>query len=111
MPAHRLGVGETVAVTLALLLALAPHMLRFPLLLSLACVAAGAWRVLGAQGRLPLPDREHRALWLAKQFLAVAAFVSIYIAYHGRVGREAGVELLAALLGLKLLEMRAERDY
>lgn len=111
MNASTLSTREVVWVTTALLLALLPHMERFPLMLSLAFVGCALWRVLGAMQRLPLPDREHVVLWVGKQFVAVLAFISIYIAYHGQLGREAGVELLAALLGLKLLEMRGERDY
>lgn len=106
-----LSTREVIWVTVTLLLALLPHMQRFPLILSLAFIGAALWRVLGAMQHLPLPDRERAALWIGKQFVAVSAFVSIYIAYHGQLGREAGVELLAALLGLKLLEMRSPRDY
>lgn len=103
--------GEVLWVTIALLLALAPHAARFSFVLVLGFGLACLWRYLGARDRLPLPDAEHRLLWLVKQAVAVAAFVSIYIAYRGKLGRDAGVELLAALLGLKLLEMRTERDY
>jgi transglutaminase-like putative cysteine protease len=106
-----LSVREVSWIVVALLLALVPHMQRFPILLSLAFLGAALWRVLGAMDRFPLPDRRHLALWLAKQAVAVAAFIAVYIAYHGQLGREAGVELLAALLGLKLLEMRNARDY
>lgn len=108
---RKLSAREVAWVALALLLGLVPHMARFPAFLSIAFVTAALWRVLGAMGRLPLPDREHRLLWLGKQCVALMAFVSVYVAYHGQLGREAGVELLAALLGLKLLEMRGERDY
>ena len=111
MSRDALSPREVLWVSAALVLALSPHMLRFPSLLCVAFVGAVLWRMLGALGRLPLPDRQHRALWIAKQAVAVLAFVSIYVAYHGRLGREAGVELLAALLGLKLLEMRSDRDY
>ncbi|MGR8920194.1 MAG: transglutaminase family protein, partial [Gammaproteobacteria bacterium] len=106
-----LSAREVASVALALILCLAPHMQRFPVLLSVACLAAALWRVLGAMQRLPLPDRRHAWLWIGKQVVAVAAFVSVYVAYRGQLGREAGVELLAALLGLKLLEMRNGRDY
>lgn len=106
-----LSAHEVLSVAAVLLLALAPHGARFPLVLDVGFVIACLWRYLGAQDRLPLPDREHRVLWLAKQLLAIAAFVTIYIAYQGKLGRDAGVELLAALLGLKLLEMRGPRDY
>jgi len=102
---------EVLWVSAVLLLALLPHVTRFPLLLDVGFLCACLWRYLGAQGRLPLPDRDHRLLWLLKQLVAIAAFVTIYIAYRGKLGRDAGVELLAALLGLKLLEMRSPRDY
>lgn len=91
--------------------ALAPHALRFDPLIIAAFVLLAAWRVAGAYGRLPLPDRRHRVLWLLKQLLALAAFVAIYIAYHGQIGRDAGVSLLTALLGLKLLELDEARDF
>ncbi len=111
MNSSPLGPREVAWVAATLLLGLAPHMQRFPLFLSLAFVGAALWRVLGALQRLPLPERSHPVLWIGKQVVALAAFVSVYIAYHGQLGREAGVELLAALLGLKLLEMHNARDY
>lgn len=111
MSRGELSVREVSWVAAALLAGLVPHMQRFPALLTLAFVGAALWRVLGARGRLPLPDRAHPALWALKQLVAISAFAGIYIAYHGQLGREAGVELLAALLGLKLLEMRNARDY
>ena len=102
---------EVAWVAVVLMLALLPHMPRFPWILNFGFVLACGWRFLGARGVLPLPDREHRLLWLLKQLLAITAFVTIYIAFRGKLGRDAGVELLAALLGLKLLEMRSPRDY
>ena len=111
MNAAPLSAREVLWVSVVLMLALAPHMARFPLILDCGFLSACLWRYLGAQGRLPLPDREHRVLWVLKQLVAIAAFVTIYIAYRGKLGRDAGVELLAALLGLKLLEMRSPRDY
>ncbi len=92
-------------------LALAPHAHRLsPGILFCAGVLA-AWRMLAAYRYLPLPDRSHRALWSLKQLLAIAAFGAIYIAYRGQIGRDAGVALLAALLGLKFLEMEHARDF
>lgn len=107
----RLAIDEVVWVTATMLLALLPHLWRFPPLLSLAVVACALWRILGAAGRLPLPDAEHRWLRVTKEFVALGAFVAIYVTYRGQLGRDAGVELLATLLGLKLLEMRTPRDY
>ncbi|MEQ8661724.1 MAG: DUF3488 and transglutaminase-like domain-containing protein, partial [Gammaproteobacteria bacterium] len=111
MTRAELSVREVTWVAAALLAGLIPHMQRFPALLTLSFIGAALWRVLGAHGRLPLPDRAHPLLWALKQLVAISAFAGIYIAYHGQLGREAGVELLAALLGLKLLEMRNPRDY
>ena len=111
IPRVQLSPRELLWLLAVLALALAPHMTRFPAVLNLSFALACGWRYLGASGRLPLPDSEHRALWLAKQLVAIAAFITIYIAFRGKLGRDAGVELLAALLGLKLLEMRSPRDY
>jgi len=92
-------------------LALAPHVTRLPPLLPLIFVALLAWRLLGAHGKVRLPDREHRLLWLATQVGAVALFVAIYARYQGELGRDAGVALLCGLIGLKLLEMKEPRDF
>lgn len=109
--ASEISPRETIWVALALLAGLVPHMARFPLLLSLAFVGAALWRIVGSLGHMPLPDRRHPMLWIVKQIVAVGAFIAIYVTYRGQLGRDAGVELLAALLGLKLLEMRSPRDY
>ncbi len=95
----------------ALALALAPHVTRFSPSLLLCFLALATWRLLAAYGFLPFPDRQHPSLWLLKQTLAIAAFVVIYISYQGQLGRDAGIALLSALLGLKTLEMNQERDF
>lgn len=96
---------------LGLGLALAPHAGRFNVGM-LACFGALAlWRILGAYGHLPLPTRAHPLLWILKQVLALTAFLAIYISYRGHIGRDAGVALLSALLGLKVLELEHERDF
>ena len=94
-----------------LALALAPHVPRFPLSTLVGFGFLAAWRLVGAQGGLPLPNRAHRVLWSLKQLLALAAFCAIYIRYRGEIGREAGVMLLTVLLGLKVLELELERDF
>jgi len=95
----------------AVALALAPHAGRLPLAFGLGFIASAGWRMLGAYGRLPLPDRQHPALWWLLQAIALASFALIYWRYQGQVGRDAGVALLSALAGLKLLELRNNRDY
>jgi transglutaminase-like putative cysteine protease len=95
----------------AVALALAPHAGRLPLALSLGVAACVSWRMLGALGRLPLPERHRPLLWWALQGLAVLTFVLIYAVYQGQLGRDAGVAMLSAMTGLKLLELRNGRDY
>ena len=96
---------------LCLSLALIPHAGRFSAWMLVCFGALAAWRVAGEYELLPLPDRRHVALWVLKQLLAVAAFIAIYITYQGQLGRDAGIALLTALLGLKMLELHNERDY
>ena len=95
----------------AVTLALAPHAGRLPLAFGLGFLACAGWRMLGAYGRLALPDRQHPVLWWLLQAIALASFALIYWRYQGQVGRDAGVALLSALAGLKLLELRNNRDY
>lgn len=92
-------------------LALAPHAGRLPLVLTLGFLASAGWRMAGAYGRLPLPDRQHPLLWALLQAIALASFALIFWRYQGQLGRDAGVALLGALAGLKLLELRNSRDY
>ncbi len=95
----------------ALVLALIPHASRFSVWLLICFCSLATWRVLGEYKIVPLPTRDHIVLWLGKQFLALAAFTAIYISYQGQLGRDAGVALLTALLGLKMLELNRERDF
>lgn len=92
-------------------IAMLPHSTRFSIWLMLAFVVMGTWRVLGAFGLVRLPDRKYLSIWLMKQFFAIAIFVATYISFDGQLGRDAGVAMLTALLGLKLLEMRTPRDF
>ena len=95
----------------AVIIALLPHATRFSPWLMLAFFVMGSWRVLGAYRKVPLPDRRYLSIWLLKQFVAVAIFVATYLSFDGQLGRDAGVAMLTALLGLKLLEMRTPRDF
>lgn len=95
----------------AILVAIAPHSTRFSVWLMLALVLLGLWRVLGAYRVLPLPDRKYLPFWIIKQIIAVAIFIATYLSFDGQLGRDAGVAMLTALLGLKLLEMRKTRDF
>ncbi|MGR8946541.1 MAG: transglutaminase TgpA family protein [Gammaproteobacteria bacterium] len=95
----------------AIVVAVMPHASRFSLWLIMALITMGSWRVLGAYRKVPLPDRRYLLVWLIKQLVAVSIFVATYLSFDGQLGRDAGVAMLTALLGLKLLEMRTPRDF
>jgi transglutaminase-like putative cysteine protease len=94
-----------------LVLAVLPHATRLNPAILVCFGALAGWRLAGAFDLLPLPGPRHRLLWWLKQALALAAFVSIYVSFRGQIGRDAGVALLTALLGLKLLELERPRDF
>ncbi len=88
-----------------LLVALLPHLLRIPLIISAAASVLLGWRLGYELHYLRLPPRLWR--WL----LALLAAIIIYSSFHSLVGRQAGVALLVLMLGLKLLEMNGPRDF
>jgi transglutaminase-like putative cysteine protease len=72
----------------------------------LAIFAGGlAWRVGADRLRWRQPIRPVR--WL----LAALIVALVYRHFHTLIGRDAGLALLIALLGLKFLEIRSRRDY
>jgi transglutaminase-like putative cysteine protease len=85
-------------------LATAPHLPRLPLWVGLLSMAVIAWRAWAAWRGEALPRR-----WLLVP-LTVLIIVGVYVTHRTLLGRDAGVTLLAVLLALKLLEMRALRD-
>ena len=84
----------------ALALAIAPHVPRLPVWITLLCLGVGAIRLITPQ----LPAR-----WLLLS-LAIAALTGVYASYHTLFGRDAGVALLVVMLSLKLMEIRSLRD-
>jgi len=85
--------------------ALLPHFTRLPWWLSLAILAVTAWRVLVLRRGWPAPGRGIRIL------LVGAGVLAIFGHYGTLFGRDAGSALLAAMMALKLLELRQLRDY
>jgi transglutaminase-like putative cysteine protease len=85
-------------------LVLAPHAGHLPLWAPLICAILLGWRgwITWRGNRMP-----PRAVLT---FLALAILTGVYASFHTLLGQEAGVTMLALLLSLKLLEMRARRD-
>ncbi len=98
--------NATLWLLASLLLAFAPHTLRLPIAISVLCLLFGLWRfTIERRATATLPHK------LVRTLLLVATLVIIYLHYNTLLGREAGIALLAAMLSLKLLEMRSVRDY
>ncbi len=96
---------RTLALLLLTLSAVAlPHVLRLPWWISLGFVVCAAWRYLVAVRGLRLPTRGLLLL------TTCVAMVGIFLTYGTLLGLDAGVAILTAMLGLKLLELRRRRD-
>lgn len=89
---------------IALALVMVPHALRMPLWIGATVYALGGWRWAIARWGLPLPGR-----WVLA-VLAAAGIAGVYASYGRVFGRDAGIAMLALMLGLKLLETRGYRD-
>src|SRR3984957_1245129 len=88
----------------AFLLTLVPHVLQFPIWLSVAVVAAMVLRSFIEVYRLPLPSTTFCAI------RALILFVAIWVQFQRISGREAGTALTAGLLAIKFYELRRPRD-
>ncbi|MFT3758761.1 transglutaminase TgpA family protein [Thauera sp.] len=85
-------------------LTMAPHASWLPLWITGLCAMLLAWR-----GLLLWHGRQAPSQWLLLP-LTVAAAVGVRAEFGHFFGKDPGVALLALLLGLKLLEIRAARD-
>lgn len=83
---------------------LAPHVERLPLWVSASVAALLAWRAWLAWRGSPLPGT-----WILIS-LTVVGTAGTIVNYGPRFGRDASVALLAVMLALKVLELKAMRD-
>lgn len=84
--------------------AVAPLATELPLWATLLAVASGIWRYLAEQRNWRHPGRALR--WT----LVLATVVAVHRQFGYLLGRDPGLTLLVALLGLKFLELRTPRD-
>ena len=81
-----------------------PYVSDLPVWCSVMAAGVLLWRGHLAVAQRPLPGR-----WALLAALGLALAGTLF-SYRTLLGREAGVALLAALLALKTLELRARRD-
>lgn len=95
----------------SLLMVVLLHTRQQPLWVCGGFLALILWRMLHSWRGVPLPTRDHRMLWLLKHALAIGIFWLVYRRFGGVIGRDAGISLLILLIGLKLLEMKSQREF
>ena len=95
---------RTLWITGCLALVVVPHAARIPAWVLVSFAALAGWRVANAMRGVPLPSK-----WLVI-VLSATMLTAVYASYGTLFGRDAGVALLAALAGMKLMESRRLRD-
>lgn len=100
----RLNLERLVWLCVATLLVLAPHAVRVPIWISVLFLLFAGWRLYAFKSGLAPPHRYVLAV------VVLAMLAGVYLSYHTLTGRNAGVAMLAALAGMKILETRSLRD-
>ncbi len=95
---------DTLFLLLVIAWVLLPQTAHLPLWCSALAAAVLLWRGWLALNLRPLPGR----VWLI--VLLATTMVATWLTHQTLLGRDAGVTLLAVLLSLKTLELRARRD-
>ncbi len=103
-PKQAIALRHLLPLLLSLAMVTVPHAVRLPWWLIALAAMLVAWRAYLGYIRLRLPSR-----WLLL-LIVITATLSVYFHYRTIFGRDAGVALLVAMLGLKFLETRTLRD-
>lgn len=88
----------------ATLMVLAPHVVRVPVWISVLFLLFAGWRLYAFRSGIAPPHR------YVLTVVVLAMLAGVYLSYHTLTGRNAGVAMLAALAGMKILETRTIRD-
>lgn len=96
---------ELKCIITSLLLTLLLHIEHLPIWVTGLFILMACWRYLIAFKKWKLPTK-----WLMVPIIALI-IIGIFMQYHGLLGRDASIALLVTMVGLKLMEMRSQRDY
>ena len=102
---------EILWLTIGLALAVLPHSQRIPLWMSFMFFLLAAWRLYMEQKTSDGNVKTSLLVRFSRQLLMVIIVIGVFSSYGTLVGRDAGVALLILLAGVKLLELKTERDY
>ena len=89
---------------ISLALALIPHLTHLPALICLFCLVFGLWRLMATTHGWPLPGK------LSRLLLTLLVMAVVIMTYGTIAGPDPGTALLAAMMGLKLLETKRPSD-
>ena len=95
---------DQAVLLLAVAVVVAPHFEHLPLWSTVAIGVLWVWRAWLTQTLAPAPGRTLMAVLLA------AGTAAVWLEHGTLFGRDASVNFLLVLVGLKVLEMRAHRD-
>lgn len=87
-------------------LAVIPHIVRIPMWIPFVFSFLVLWRLFASAKKTVAT-----ASPLFKLVIAIAITIGVFLSYGTLTGRDAGVSLLILLAGIKLIELREERDY
>ena len=97
-------------LVVALSLCVIPHALRVPVWIPVLFFIMAAWRLFTSSGKDSAFDKLKFFAPLLKLITVLVIFIGIFLSYGTLIGRDAGVALLILLAGMKLVEIKSQRD-
>ncbi len=96
---------------LGLTLGALPHFYYQPIWVAILFLAMIGWRCMNIWQAWPLPSIYYKKQRWIQRSIAALAIILLLTHYGNLIGRDAGVALLTVMLGLKVTEIRSNRDY
>ncbi len=96
---------------LGLTLGALPHFYYQPIWVAIIFLAMIGWRCMNIWYAWPLPSKHYKKQRLLQLSIATLAVTLLLFHYGNLIGRDAGVALLTVMLGIKVTEIRSNRDY
>jgi protein-glutamine gamma-glutamyltransferase len=102
---------EILWLTVGISLAVLPHSQRIPAWMTVMFFSLALWRLQMEKKISDALVKPSLLVRFSRQLLMIIIVIGVFASYGTLVGRDAGVALLILLSGVKLLELKAERDY
>ena len=102
---------EILWLTVGISLAVLPHSQRIPAWMTITFFSLALWRLQMEKKMTDDLVKPSLLVRFSRQLLMLIIVIGVFASYGTLVGRDAGVALLILLSGVKLLELKEERDY